>query len=62
VLFDRWDEDWTRLGWVMVKGVASVESARLVPALLDRYPQYERQPSGPVIVVEARRVRWWTWE
>ena len=63
LLFDRWDEDWTRLGWVMVKGDASVEPPRSVAELSDRYPQYQsRPPTGPLLVVEPRQVRWWTWE
>jgi PPOX class probable F420-dependent enzyme len=63
ILFDRWDEDWTRLGWVMVKGTASVAPARAAPALVERYPQYvEDPPDGPVIVVEPRLIRWWCWE
>jgi PPOX class probable F420-dependent enzyme len=62
LLFDRWDEDWARLAWVMVKGVASVEAAGEVATLLERYPQYRAAPpSGPVIFVEPRTVRWWSW-
>ena len=62
LLFDRWDEDWTRLGWVMVKGVASLEPPREVPELLARYPQYHAAPPrGPLLVVDPRSIRWWTW-
>lgn len=62
LLFDTWDEDWTRLGWVMVKGVAVVESSRDASPLLERYPQYQDDPpGGPFIVVTPRVVRWWRW-
>lgn len=59
---DRWDEDWTRLGWVMVQGVATVEAPGRPPEeLLARYSQYShRPPSGEVIVVRPRRVLWWS--
>jgi PPOX class probable F420-dependent enzyme len=63
LLFDRWHEDWTRLGWVMVKGIASLEPPGDASSLTRRYPQYEDNPPvGPLIVVEPHHVRWWTWE
>ena len=63
LLFDRWDEDWTRLGWVMVKGIASIHPPGDVAALVQRYPQYEQHPPrGPRLIVDPRHVRWWTWE
>ena len=62
LLFDRWDEEWTRLGWVMVKGVASVGPPGDVSSLVARYPQYEKPPDGPLITIEPHHVRWWTWE
>jgi PPOX class probable F420-dependent enzyme len=62
LLFDRWDEDWTRLGWVMVKGRATVEQRVDPSPLLRRYPQYrDDPPAGPFILVGPQRVTWWTW-
>jgi PPOX class probable F420-dependent enzyme len=62
MLFDRWDEDWTRLGWVMVKGTATIESAGDSSGLVARYPQYRTDPPrGPLLVVSPDLVRWWTW-
>lgn len=60
---DRWDEDWTRLGWVMVQGEATVEAPGHPPReLLARYRQYSQNPpSGEVIVVRPRRALWWLW-
>lgn len=64
LLFDRWDEAWDRLGWVMVTG-----RVRVMPPgwgrdeLAARYPQYEDDPpAGESIVITPVRVRWWTWE
>lgn len=60
---DRWDEDWARLGWVMVQGEATVEAPGRPPEeLLARYPQYVHlPPRGELIVVRPRRVLWWLW-
>ncbi len=64
LLVDRWDEDWTRVGWVMVKGTATMEPPGSADrALAARYPQYRREPPrGEVIAVRPRRIVWWTWE
>jgi PPOX class probable F420-dependent enzyme len=63
MLFDRWDEDWSRLGWVMVSGTATISSPGTgAGELRARYAQYEVQPpAGEVIVVRPERIRWWLW-
>lgn len=63
LLVDRWDEDWTRLAWVMVRGRARLEPPGTGgEALAARYPPYrDRPPAGPVIVIEPERVSWWSW-
>jgi PPOX class probable F420-dependent enzyme len=63
VLFDRWSEDWARLGWVMVKGVARLDPPRSATELLAaRYEQYRRDPpEGDVVVIVAGRLSWWTY-
>jgi len=52
ILVDRWDEDWTRLGWVRLRGIAELlepqpheraEHAAAVAALRRKYPQYREQ-------------------
>jgi PPOX class probable F420-dependent enzyme len=64
LLIDRWDEDWERLAWVMVRGRARIEPPGTgSDALLARYPQYgERPPSGDAIVIAPHRILWWAWE
>ena len=66
VTVDRWDEDWTRLGWVMLRGVgeilaAGAEHDAAQERLRVRYPQYRAMALAPlpVIAVRIRRVMSW---
>jgi len=66
---DRWDEDWTRLGWVMLRGPAEIldggegdtEHGRAQALLRARYPQYQAMQIGglPVIAIRIERVASW---
>ena len=63
---DRWDEDWTRLGWVMLRGAAEIladgaEHDRAQALLRSRYPQYRRMELDdlPVIALRIERVTNW---
>jgi PPOX class probable F420-dependent enzyme len=63
---DRYDEDWTRLGWVMLRGHAEIldsgaEHDTAQHLLRARYPQYRvMQLAGlPVIAVRIGRVASW---
>ena len=63
---DRWDEDWTRLGWVMLRGPAEIldsgaEHDLAQARLCERYPQYRgmRLADLPVIAVRIERVASW---
>ncbi len=66
VVVDVWDEDWSRLRYVLLEGVADVvetgpERDRAVALLEAKYPQYARLPLGdaPVIRVTVdHRVDW----
>lgn len=45
LIFDSYDEDWSKLGWVLVRGAASIveggaEHETVIAALRDKYPQY----------------------
>ncbi len=64
ILADHYDEDWTRLWWVRVDGVAAVSTTPpqgAAEALAAKYPQYEdRIPGGPWISVTRQVVRWWS--
>lgn len=61
VLFDRYDDDWSNLGWVMVRGTARVEDATTATeGLAVRYRQYrERPPRGQTIAIRPERISWW---
>jgi PPOX class probable F420-dependent enzyme len=66
VTIDRWDEDWTRLGWVMLRGPAEIlsdgkEHDKAQHHLRLRYPQYRTMDlaSLPVIAVRIQRVLSW---
>ena len=63
---DRWDEDWTRLGWVMLRGPAEIladgaEHDRAQAMLRSRYPQYQGMALDdlPVIAIRIGRVTSW---
>jgi PPOX class probable F420-dependent enzyme len=66
LVFDRFDEDWSRLGWVMVRGIARIiqggpEHQSAVAALHERYAQYRSMAlkDRPVISVTIERVASW---
>ena len=66
VIVDRYDDDWSRLGWVMLRGSAEIietgaEHAAAQAALKARYPQYRAMELGglPVIAVRIARVAHW---
>lgn len=66
VLFDEYDEDWTRLGWVMLRGRACVSGDdgdywRALGALTARYPQYRHiaLAGNPMVRIECEAVRYW---
>ena len=61
---DRYDDDWSRLAWVQLMGMASVLPGRAneaaVDALAGRYAPYrERRPGGPLIRLVPERAVWW---
>jgi PPOX class probable F420-dependent enzyme len=66
VLVDHYEEDWSRLWWVRIRGRAVVhrdrdEEARAVlDALSAKYVHYrERPPTGPVYRIALDEVRSW---
>jgi PPOX class probable F420-dependent enzyme len=68
VVIDRYDEEWTRLCYVLIQGRAEIltggaEFARGADLLLDKYPQYRAmgldRASGLMIRVEPVTVTHW---
>jgi PPOX class probable F420-dependent enzyme len=62
VLIDHYEEDWSKLWWLRLRGRARiVEDRRAVELLVAKYPQYrERPPAGPVIAVAIEERSEWT--
>jgi PPOX class probable F420-dependent enzyme len=63
---DRWDEDWTRLGWVMLRGRAEIledgaEHDNAQAALRERYPQYRAMNLAGLPVIALRIARAASW-
>ena len=63
---DEYSEDWTRLVWVRVDGVAEILTSGAshdlgVQLLEAKYPQYERMPLGdaPIVRITIEHVSEW---
>jgi len=67
LLIDRYDDDWSRLGYVLVHGRADLldpgdqTHSRALALLRERYPQYRTMAleTRPVIVITPDRVTSW---
>jgi PPOX class probable F420-dependent enzyme len=65
VLVDHYEEDWSRLWWVRLRGRARIldagdERERALRLLTAKYPQYaDAPPAGPVLAVDIRERRVW---
>jgi PPOX class probable F420-dependent enzyme len=65
LLVDHYDDDWSRLWWVELRGSArqlgGAEAEAALDALADRYPAYRTaRPPGPVVAIEPDRWTWWS--
>jgi PPOX class probable F420-dependent enzyme len=68
LVVDEWDEDWSRLRWVIVEGRTEVLTAgagftRAIDLLRAKYPQYRALPlertEGTVIEIVPERILSW---
>jgi PPOX class probable F420-dependent enzyme len=66
LLVDRFDDDWTSLWWVRLRGDAVVidaggpAHAEAVAALVTKYEQYRnRPPQGPAVVIDVTEITGW---
>jgi PPOX class probable F420-dependent enzyme len=68
LLVDDYDEDWTRLAYLLIHGQAAIvadrtEYARVLDALRKRYPQYRGMPlafdSHPMVRIIPERSYFW---
>ena len=66
VLVDHYEDDWARLWWVRLDGVANVldhdaEAQRAIDLLVRKYAQYARtRPQGPVVVIKIEHMTGWS--
>jgi PPOX class probable F420-dependent enzyme len=66
LLWDRYDEDWTRLWWVRGDGVAEVVQTgerweAAVASLRERYTQYRGSPPrGPAVMITVHSWSGWS--
>jgi PPOX class probable F420-dependent enzyme len=66
VTVDRWDEDWSRLAWVMLRGRAEIlnggeEHDQAQARLRERYPQYRAMELDTLPVIAMRIARAASW-
>jgi len=70
LVVDRYDEEWSRLCWVIVEGRADLlsdgpERAGAVDLLRNKYPQYRAlgldRDSATVIRIAPERTLWWSY-
>jgi PPOX class probable F420-dependent enzyme len=69
IVIDRYDEDWTRLAWVLLEGVATIietgeERDSVAAQLTDKYEQYrgDKLTGCPVVRVAIERAVQWSGE
>ena len=67
IVVDRYDEDWSRLAWVMLEGVATIletgeERDAAAVVLREKYTQYETLSldGRPIVRVEIERASEWS--
>lgn len=63
MLIDHYEDDWSRLWWVRLRGRARVvdRDERAVELLAAKYAQYHEQPpNGPFVLVEIDERREWS--
>jgi PPOX class probable F420-dependent enzyme len=66
VVVDRYDEDWRRLGWVLLRGPAEILAAgdehdRAQALLQERYPQLAAMDIAALPVIALRIARATSW-
>ena len=65
ILVDHYEDDWSRLWWIRLRGRARVldegeERKRALELLAEKYPPYRTDPpDGPVLAVHITEVRTW---
>lgn len=70
LLVDHYDEDWTRVWWVRLRGTGrlvqdAAERSRARRLLVEKYPQFTQAPpeegAGPVMAVDVQEWAGWSY-
>jgi PPOX class probable F420-dependent enzyme len=61
LLVDRYDDDWSKLAWVELRGPVSIEPlGPALDALTEKYPRYVvERPPGPLLRLAPERCTCW---
>jgi PPOX class probable F420-dependent enzyme len=61
LMVDRYDDDWTQLAWLELRGPVSIEPlGPALEALAEKYPQYlAERPQGPLLRLAPERYACW---
>src|ERR671919_1684144 len=61
LLVDRYDDDWSQLAWVELRGTVTIQPVGpALDALAAKYGQYrEEPPPGPLLRLSVRDAVWW---
>jgi PPOX class probable F420-dependent enzyme len=64
LIVDVYDDDWTRLAWLELRGRVAIVPVRDAPdalaALVARYPRYTPEPPpGPLLRLAVEDATWW---
>jgi PPOX class probable F420-dependent enzyme len=66
ILVDHYEDDWSRLWWIRLRGRARVldhgeERDHALELLQEKYPQYRAEPpDGPVLAIDVTETREWS--
>jgi PPOX class probable F420-dependent enzyme len=64
MLVDHYEDEWSRLWWVRLRGTAVVDDEpddALLAPLIEKYPQYrDVRPAGAAIVIAVHEVVGWS--
>ena len=65
LLVDLWDEDWSKLAWIMVRGQAKIDESpamELMRAINSRYEQYWKDEVHDALIhIRPTNLLWWTY-
>jgi PPOX class probable F420-dependent enzyme len=67
VVIDRYDEDWRRLAYVLIKGRAKIllkgpKHKRAIQLLRKKYPQYRKMRLEERPMIQITPLQWKSWE